>query len=548
MSPQSAAEPTPSKKLQANHAAVSFKPDAFVADEDDELALGSPPWLPDLARICKLAVPSTATQVLRVVNYTVVLVMTGSLDEDAFAGIALGMSLSNILTTSPCIGLAALLDTLTTQEYGRSPSSPVMGLHLRRAFAACGIWIAVTTAFYLLIGELLAVYCYGDAVGRNVATFLRLSFLATGGLGLTTCLQKFLSAQHIVDVIFYAQVVAITTLVPALWLAVPHGVAAVSVATGISRLAGLGTAAYLSSRRPGIVMTFGTWARTEVFDPEEWPAFLMMGVPSVAVTCAERWSFEGMSAMAGVLGAAATSAWAILLNVWILIFTPCVGFYTAASTLVGSALGEERPGAAKRYARRAFVAHVVTMVTLCVALAAWPSVFFRFYPNSEEVHRLAASMAPVVAFAVFADTSAYVLQAVLRAAGFVRYLAALTLGAQWGVSMLMGVVLLVAWGSVTSLAVGLALGCCVQLIGTCLGVDRLDWHTAVANRRVPMDDLNTSVATSTAPTATQMTPMNTPAAFGRGYQRHALSVPTLDEEDTGDASEPCRSDREMSPR
>jgi MATE family multidrug resistance protein len=495
-----------------------------LGDDDDEYLTGVPPWSHDATVIARIAGVTSATQLFRVSSYTVVLMMIGPLGEVDFGAVALAMTLNNMFTMSPCMGIASVLDTLVTQEYGRCSTSALMGLHLRRAFAACCAWVALMTVVFALCATWLCSMVFGDELGPPTATFLKLSFLWALPLTLSTSLQKFLSAQHVVDVALYGQLISIITIIGALYVAVPYGVGAVAVAAGVGRFAGLVAMFLLAHRRVSVTITYGQWTMTEVLERVECEAFLHNALPSIAATCAERWSFETMSIMAGLLGPVAVSAWAVLFNVWILLFTPTAGFYAAASTLVGNALGAGRPSTAKRYARRTVMMNLCVTLVIVFLFACSPRLLLRLYPTSLSVHQAAASIAPTVALSILFDTTAYCLQGTLRAAGDIKFVARLTMGAQWAVSVTAAGLLLAIWRSMWAMSLGLTLGCFVQCLGAAWRVRTTDWlaassrRTAVGRRHSVNDaDLSTSVATGPV----------TPAAARQS--RHSASNVSVDE-------------------
>ena len=477
-----------------------------LGDEDDEYLGGTPPIAADAVRVGRIAGPAAATQLLRVCNYTLVLLMSQRLTPAEFGGLVLGTTVVHVVIHAPCAGIAAVLDTLVPREFGLDPASPAMGLHLRRGILACVAWTAAAWLLLAVLGRLLLSALVDAELVDPAVGFVTMSALTALPMVCTTCWQKFLTAQRLVHLPLVAQCVSTAALVTLLAVTKPAHVTSVALAIALGRTAGLAALIVLAWRSPNVRIRFGRWSRLEVFEPDGVKSFARLAAPSLAICCAERWSFEGLSLIAATLGTEALDAWAMLSNAWLVCFAIATGFYAAANTLVGNALGQSRASAARRVARRTVVMYAVIGGAVCGLLAVFADGVFAWFPGTPAARGLAARLGPLVACGIFADTTAFVLQGVLRAASDVTFVAWLSLAVQWMVTAVLAPLLAWEWRSLRGLTVALSVGSISLLLAMAVRADRLKWMAIVQLRHEARqrgngadgDVFNVSMASSAA--------------------------------------------------
>jgi MATE family multidrug resistance protein len=128
-------------------------------------------------------------------------------------------------------------------------------------------------------------------------------------------------------------------------------------------------------------------------------------------------AFASMTIIAGWVGAQATAAWAIVLNVAAIVFMVPLGLATGAAVRVGGAFGRRDPTAVNRAGLVAF--GVTTVFGIVVALAVWPAaeLIARAYTREPAAVAMAAA-ALVLACWMFAPDAVQVVTAqALRAKG-----------------------------------------------------------------------------------------------------------------------------------
>ena len=147
---------------------------------------------------------------------------------------------------------------------------------------------------------------------------------------------------------------------------------------------------------------------------------LRVGIPIGLQNCVEFTTFASISVFAGWFGAEAIGGHQVAINLASLMFMVPMGVGSAASVLVGHAIGEGDHAHARRVASGALVCGASFMALSACVLLAFPIVFARAYTSVPGVIAVAAALIPIAGvFQVF-DGLQVVAAGVLRGAGDTR--------------------------------------------------------------------------------------------------------------------------------
>ena len=453
-----------------------------------------------LRSIICLALPSVATQCLRVGALQFTLMVAGrTVSSTEFAAISLGMSLVNACVVSAGMGVASVLDTIATQEFGRDPQSAFLGLALRRALIATTIIAGIPLVLLTLFRrELLGIAFHSDLV-EPTSTYLAFTWPGTLALVYQSCLQKYVNAQGIVNLPLMGNAVSIVTLLVLLPVvhALHGGVAEFALVVSAGRLAAFVSLAFLASRTQAARRRWGTWQMRDVISPndEGFRLFASLTGQSVMSSIFERFGFEMMSFLCASVNTRTLHVYTLVFNAWILLFSPAAGLYVAGSTLVGNAVGRRDAATAESAAVASFGVSLVCATVVAGCFGLWPSVVTTLYTGDVAVVEAANFVAPIVALSLFCDITSYGSQGTLRATNRV---AVVTLGmfvSQWLVAVPVAVTFLFAvpYGA---LGACFAASCGMSFIFLlyCVSLARIEWSEVISTPMPEEDRAGLSVA------------------------------------------------------
>lgn len=170
----------------------------------------------------------------------------------------------------------------------------------------------------------------------------------------------------------------------------------------------------------------------------DWPILrniLRIGIPAAIEQLVRQSSMIVYTSLVAGLGTATLAANAITMNINSLSFMPGFGFGTAATTLVGQALGAGKNKLAYAYGKQtAFITTIILAVaSVFMYLFVWPIA--DLYSNEPAVIRLAASSLRI--FIIFQPLFGIfmVLAGSLRGAGDTRWVMYITAIGNWGIRL-----------------------------------------------------------------------------------------------------------------
>jgi MATE family multidrug resistance protein len=190
--------------------------------------------------------------------------------------------------------------------------------------------------------------------------------------------------------------------------------------------------------------------RRDALSPRPLGRMLRIGLPIGFQYLFEVGVFSTVALIMGRLGPVPAGAHQIAINIASLTFMVPLGVSSAASVLVGRAVGAGDGGAARRAGIAALIAGVGFMSLSAAVLGFAPGLLARAYTPDPMVLALAASLIPIAGvFQVF-DGTQVVAIGVLRGAGDTRTPLIVSLLGYWGFALPLGLWLgfRAGWGPV----------------------------------------------------------------------------------------------------
>ncbi|RNF22226.1 putative membrane transporter protein [Trypanosoma conorhini] len=365
----------------------------------------------------KVAVPTDVSSVLWMASQMITMAFVGHcLGEEGMSQYSAGILVFNVTAMSVVSGLNSAIDTISSQAFGQNPRSTVIGDTLQLAFVInFFLWIVMSVAF--INSEPVMVYVFGDAVGKGAARFLGASPVYLLTQIITGIVSKTLYAQRLSPLVVYANGAAAITSPIANYFLIFMGIEGTALSLGLTGMMCAATHVLICLLHPKAVVREAQWPSPVLRQKEAWRRFFKVGIPSLIAVCSEWWAFEVQAFFAVSISPLALAVFGVAMNIISVMFSIALGLSVSASTLIGNALGAQRPLFASRYARFILICDVTLGVCTAVAMGYFGGHIARLYTNVPEMTSAVESIMPVVILCHLGDSLQYCLQGVFRGAG-----------------------------------------------------------------------------------------------------------------------------------
>jgi MATE family, multidrug efflux pump len=380
------------------------------------------PTTRDVRALLALAIPIVTVQVGIMMMGVVDLVVVGHVSARELAAAALGNLYIYGLATFG-MGVLWALDPIVSQAMGaKDHAAAALGIQRAIVLAVClGLVIALACApagwAFSLLGQ------PADVVPRAGA------FALVSAPGMPALLM-FVTLRQSLQAMRHTNAVVVTIFVGNLvnlllnWvfvfghLGVPAlGAVGSALSSTIGRWTMLLLLVVLSRHQLGPMLR--PWRRAEI-TARSIAHTVRLGLPIGIQTSVEFTTFAAISVFAGWFGAEALGGHQVAINLASLTFMVPMGVGSAASVLVGHAVGEGDPPHARRVAASALLVGAGFMAACALVLLTAPRALAGFYSSVPGVVAIAASLLPIAGvFQVF-DGLQVVAAGVLRGAGDTR--------------------------------------------------------------------------------------------------------------------------------
>lgn len=458
---------------------------------------GHPPRVPlaafhpgrhELAELVRLAVPVAAVQVGMTFQGVVDSIMVGRVSPVDLAAVALG----NVYFFAAVVfgmGVLFALDPVIAQALGAGDDEAVSrgvqrGLVLAIALSVVGTAVMLPAEavlrWFRQPAELVPVAAgYALATAPGVLPFY-----------LYVVQRQTLQAMGRLRPVVWGMVIANVANVGFNWVLIygklgfePMGAVGSGWASTLSRLVMAVSLLVLAwpDLRPHLAPL-----RPEVRQWRPMARLVRLGAPTGVQLQLEFGAFAAAGLIMGLIGTVSVAGHQIALNLASLTFMVPLGVAQAAAILVGRAVGQGDPGAARRAAGAGLVAGGGFMCLTAALFLLAPGPLARIYSSDLPVIALAVSLLPIAGIFQVVDGLQVVASSTLRGIGDTRAPMLINLFGFWGIGLPVGVALAFPGGlEAPGVWWGLALGLGVVAV---LLLRRVRLRFGRALRRVLIDD------------------------------------------------------------
>lgn len=390
-------------------------------------------FTPILRDILHLAWPVLVSQLALVANGVIDTVMAGRLGAVELAGVGIGASIVMIVLVT-CSGVLMALTPLIAHLHGANRAEAV-GEEVRQS-----LWIALTLCLVGILllrlpGPFIAMAHLQPAVEARARAYLDASSWMLPGLLLFRVFAGLSNGIGQPRAVMRFNLFGLLFKVPLNLAFIPYfGGAGCAMSTAVIYSVNA-LLAWRWCARAARYRDFHVFAR---FSRPHWPIireFLKVGLPSGLTVLVDVTAFTFMALFIARFGAATAGAHQIASNLTVFVFMLPMALGSAASVLIGRALGAGDPARAR---------HVGTVCLraalgfgVCIACVLWfgARLIAHAYTNDPDVYRIAVPLIGLIAFYHVVDALQCAAVSVLR--GYKRTTAPMVIYAiaLWGVGL-----------------------------------------------------------------------------------------------------------------
>lgn len=376
----------------------------------------------DVRALVRLAVPIVSVQVGLMLMGVVDTVMLGHVSSQELAAGALG-TLYTFFLAGFAMGVVWAVDPIVSQALGaRDQEAAALGV--QRGLVLAVLLGLVASLACIPAESVFRLLRQPEDVIPRAAAFVRVSALGLIPMLVFIALRQCLQAMKRTEAVVGAIIVGNLLNLLLNWMFVfgnlgapALGAVGSALSTLLARFAMLALVLVTAQRDLRPMLT--PW-RKSAMARVPLLRVLRIGLPIGLQNSVEYTTFAAISLFAGWFGADAISGHQVALNLASLMFMVPMGVGSAASVLVGHAIGAGDMPHARRVAASALLVGAGYMVVSAAVLLAFPGVFARLYTSVPGVIAVASLLIPIAGvFQVF-DGLQVVAAGVLRGAGDTR--------------------------------------------------------------------------------------------------------------------------------
>ncbi|HJM56460.1 MAG: MATE family efflux transporter [Planctomycetes bacterium] len=434
----------------------------------------------ELRTLTGLAVPLVLTHLGSMLMGAVDTAMVGRLND---APILAAAALANVWisgTSLAAMGILFGLDPVVTQAHGAGKGEQA-GRALQGGLVIAILLGLFISALWTRTESVLLTFGQDPELARMAGRYARVQAFSVVPFLLFTALRQYLQGRGILAPALW--VTAIANIFNALlnWalifghLGLPAmGLQGAGVASGLTRAFMFAALAVMVWRARLYRGAWSPWSM-KALHPDSWGPTLRFGAPVCLHLSLEIWAFSYSTLMAGKLGAIATAAHSVVMNVASLTFMIPLGISAAAVTRVGNLIGARRHDDAQRASWVAMGMGAGVMACCGLTIFLLRDSLPGIYTGQQEVLRTCALILPIAAAFQIFDGTQVVGSGILRGMGRTLPAAGLNLVGYWALALPLAHWMAfkrgmglpgIWWGLAVALAVvALGMTACVHFLG-----------------------------------------------------------------------------------
>jgi len=373
-------------------------------------------WVTEFKDLFHLALPMIGTYMATMGMSVVVLFFVGRLGAESLAAAALASMFCNVTGFSVINGLNSASDTLSSQAFG-ARNYHSLGVLLQRSLLISSLFAVGISLLWIVAEQVLLLFGQSSTVSSLAGQYCRIMIAGLPAYCFYEAVKRYLQAQSIVFPTTVISAITVGFCASASYILIfslDWGFLGAPLALVLSY--------WFSAACLYVWVTVGglhlrTWTGWSRECLQDWRPYLRLGVPGVAMLCAEWWGFEVHALIAGRFGTVSLAAQTLLLNSISLMFMYSLGISISASIRVGNFLGAGKPRHAALCSRVSLASCMVGMSFQAIAFLAARSYWGYIFTNDEEVVSLVARTIPILASFMVFDGLQGVASGVLRGCG-----------------------------------------------------------------------------------------------------------------------------------
>eukprot|EP01083_Nonionella_stella_P031396 85990_1 len=357
----------------------------------------------------------------------------------AFDSLALGQTVTNITGYSMIIAFISPMDSLCTQAYG-AKNWTLYSITVHRAILCASAYSIPIVIIWYFIYDILIASGYDQIIAYNAWLFAMINISAIPSI-ITSCVcNRFLSCQNIAKPMLYIAFITYIIWHPLslyfifTYLGKRHFVWAPICNVITLFLNALCLVSYCTLAKPHHTLSI---QNISISNTLQWQTnskqdaliemdhehhvidkglkeYIELSIGGILSLCAEWWSFELLTFLAGMLGQTQLAVHAIYATYLPLYYMIPLGLSIASAARVGTLIGEKRPMMAKRVS--VWVLWFMTVFSIALGALSW--ILRRYLPllfsRDSEIIDIAIKLNPLFCGMVIVDAIQGVFQGVLR--------------------------------------------------------------------------------------------------------------------------------------
>ncbi|XP_053130694.1 multidrug and toxin extrusion protein 1 isoform X3 [Hemicordylus capensis] len=410
-------------------------------------------------------------------------IFCGHLGKVELASVTLAIAVINVTGISVGFGLSSACDTLMSQTYGGKNMKRV-GTILQRAILILLLCCFPCWAVFVNTEQILLLIRQDPEVSRLTQVYVMIFIPALPATFIYQLQMRYLQNQRIIwpEVLCGIAGNVVNVVANLIFLyQLDMGVRGSAWANTIAQYS-QAIALFLYIRWKKLhVETWGGWSAACL---QEWDVFMALAIPSMLMTCIEWWTFEIGSFLIGLLSVLELSVQSIIYEVATIAYMIPFGISTAASVLVGNALGAGDVEKAKKSTVVSFLCTVCFVIQMGILLGATKDVLAYVFTSDEEVVELVAWVMPIYIIFHLFEALCCTTSGILRGTGKQKLGAIFNAIGYYGVGLPVGIVLVfVAKMGVLGLWLGMILCGLIPSVCTINYIIRMNWKQVAEEAR-----------------------------------------------------------------